>query len=766
MSGRSHQRSAAALLGLCLIAFPFVALAATKTWDGGGSGNNCSTVANWSGDTKPTVSDDIVLDGTSTKDLTWDNGCPSGAKSWSQNSGYTGTASFSITNFTLTGGLTLAAGTFTAPSGTLTIRGTVTKTGGTFSHNNGTVLLAGTGAYTLDPGGASFSNLTLDNGLVGYWKFDEGTGTTIAKDSSRSGNNGTLTNGPVWSTSTPSRMQFYDPKSLSFNGTYRYVKVANASAGPLFDIGTRNFTVSIWATNTSAPAYRMMLSNWSAFGMHVSLLSSGKFGGYVGDGTELTSTYTIPTDGSWHHYVLTRTAGSIAWFVDGSVAGTSGSHPNSVGAAVETHIGTRGDSEVGGGQTQNWQGNVDDIRIYNRALSASEIKALYNGGKSTGSGTYTLGSALTVAGALNIDAGTLDVSGSNYGVNVGGNLNIEGDLTPRSGTVTLNGSGNQTVSGSTVFWNLTKSVSAAADLFLDYTARQNMSGALTLQGAAGNLLSIRSTRSGSGARLLLDGGAGTQTLTYLDVKDSNASGGAALSCLNCTDSGNNTNWLFTSDNNAHVLAPDAINSGGGETAKSNHYLLSDSIGEPIIGFGASANYILESGYRHSDVQQGILSFACSAAATIGSVAGTGQKTGSGSCTIASDSNYNLSWAVLSGSGGVSTGSLINQYNDVIGPFSPSVADTPDTWSVAASSAAWGARLSSASTDTNAEWGTDGASEKWLNVATAARTIVSRATPTSGGGSTEILQFRAEVGPSGFKPTGTYQATVTMTAVAL
>ncbi|MBA3298115.1 MAG: hypothetical protein H0U19_14405, partial [Acidobacteria bacterium] len=56
-------------------------------------------------------------------------------------------------------------------------------------------------------------------------------------------------------------------------------------------------------------------------------------------------------------------------------------------------------------------GFVDDVRIYNRALSASEVRALYNGNQNTGSGTYTLGSALTVAGNLNIVSGALDTSG-------------------------------------------------------------------------------------------------------------------------------------------------------------------------------------------------------------------------------------------------------------------------------------------------------------------------------------------------------------------
>ena len=45
-------------------------------------------------------------------------------------------------------------------------------------------------------------NLTGMSGLVGYWKFNDGTGTQ-AHDSSGKGNNGTLVNSPAWTTDTP-----------------------------------------------------------------------------------------------------------------------------------------------------------------------------------------------------------------------------------------------------------------------------------------------------------------------------------------------------------------------------------------------------------------------------------------------------------------------------------------------------------------------------------------------------------------------------------
>ncbi|MEK7591309.1 MAG: hypothetical protein AAB489_03835, partial [Patescibacteria group bacterium] len=91
-----------------------------------------------------------------------------------------------------------------------------------------------------------------------------------------------------------------------------------------------------------------------------------------------------------------------------------------------------------------------------------------------------------VNGNLGLYDSTLDVSTANYGINVAGDWINNGNLVARGGTVTLDAGAGiaQTMSGNTVFNNLTKTVTTASALFLDYRARQNMSGALTLRGVA------------------------------------------------------------------------------------------------------------------------------------------------------------------------------------------------------------------------------------------------------------------------------------------
>src|SRR5205823_2004063 len=76
------------------------------------------------------------------------------------------------------------------------------------------------------------------------------------------------------------------------------------------------------------------------------------------------------------------------------------------------------------------------------------------------------------------------------------------------------------------------------------------------------------------------------------------------------------------------------------------------------------------------------------------------------------------------------------------------------------------RVHSSSTDTDSKWGTDGSSDKWLNIGDGSYPVVARPTRTTGSGSSEIVPFRAEIGGSAIVTPGTYQTNVVMTAVAL
>ena len=79
-------------------------------------------------------------------------------------------------------------------------------------------------------------------GLVGYWSFNEGT-STIALDYSGNKNKGTLVNGPTW-------VNGKQGKALSFDGVNGYVNIGDPANGVL-DVGTNDFTVSVWAKSSN-----------------------------------------------------------------------------------------------------------------------------------------------------------------------------------------------------------------------------------------------------------------------------------------------------------------------------------------------------------------------------------------------------------------------------------------------------------------------------------------------------------------------------------
>jgi len=184
---------------------------------------------------------------------------------------------------------------------------------------------------------------------------------------------------------------------------------------------------------------------------------------------------------------------------------------------------------------------------YTISASGSFYDLVFSG---TG-GTWTGSGSIDVNGDFVIGAGTFVATPQTMTVS-GTWFSIGGTFTHNSGSIVLDGS-NQTITGSTVFYNLTKTGATAQTLTIASGTQQSISGALILKGARGNLLSIRSGTAGTTVDLRVDEGSGSQDLELLDVKDNDASGGAPLTCSECTDSGNNTNWIFNTSTVAGIV---------------------------------------------------------------------------------------------------------------------------------------------------------------------------------------------------------------------
>ncbi|MHC4500820.1 MAG: LamG-like jellyroll fold domain-containing protein, partial [Planctomycetota bacterium] len=201
-----------------------------------------------------------------------------------------------------------------------------------------------------------------DSGLIAHWKFDEGSGT-IAYDSA--GSNDGIVYGAVWTSGQIDG-------ALSFDGVNDYV---NCGTGPPIT-GTGNFAVSAWVKTDSAAA-GVILNQRRISSAHGSYMLSVPATGYVrfavynsGYGFNFKSNVKV-NDGLWHHIAAVRTNstdGEI--YVDGSLAGSGSGGVKSL-ENVPVVIGRWN----GGGLYFN--GIIDDVRIYDRALSPEEIQQLY-----------------------------------------------------------------------------------------------------------------------------------------------------------------------------------------------------------------------------------------------------------------------------------------------------------------------------------------------------------------------------------------------------
>lgn len=204
----------------------------------------------------------------------------------------------------------------------------------------------------------------ITTGLIGWWKFDEGTGTS-ATDFSGGGNTGTLTGGPTWVAG------IVGPGALSFDRTNDYVDIPGTLTIP-----ANTFTLSMWVNLNSA-----VLTD-TLFGQSN---TASSFAFRVNDNLSITALVTgaslavtnnsIVLENTRQHIVYSRSgtgAGKHAIYLDGvSQALVTDSELNYVATTNAKQIGQRGDGLSFAG------GVIDDVRIYNRALSASDVLELF-----------------------------------------------------------------------------------------------------------------------------------------------------------------------------------------------------------------------------------------------------------------------------------------------------------------------------------------------------------------------------------------------------
>ena len=231
-------------------------------------------------------------------------------------------------------------------------------------------------------------SLTLNSGLVGHWTFDGANVVNgVIRDISGQGNHG---NTISIATST-----FYTAgkigQGLQFDGVDDEIPFDSVTA---FDFSTANrFTISAWVKPDGNNAGDIVLSRGSVFTspdyvvyhLGISNTNLTRYQASISDGTNqlmLNSPIDSVVVNQWQHLSLVWDGTTLVLYKDGvsvgSVTGTfTGLWNGDIVAKRKTSIGANGMDD-----NFYFDGGIDDVRVYNRALSASEIAQLYNFGAS------------------------------------------------------------------------------------------------------------------------------------------------------------------------------------------------------------------------------------------------------------------------------------------------------------------------------------------------------------------------------------------------
>ena len=466
----------------------------------------------------------------------------------------------------LEGTLSQSSGTIDVTTDNYSIHTKQISQNGTITPRSGMVVLNGS-SNTFPTITSTLNELQIEDptedGLVGYWKFDE-CQTDSTADLSGNGNNGTLVGPPLWTgSSLSSDIQFDNPCALHMSGSY-----VDVGSSVMNFTGTSPFSVAFWMNSPVTLGTNTIIGTDVDDGWYFRANSGGAALYKIDDGTNDSFAASQNTffDGQWHHVTMVLNPTNDTWnlYHDG-VLDTSLSIDSTGNMDDNFFIGHVDRVTIPGDANDT---TMDDVRIYNRALTPIEVRRLANGQYADGqlntatvtlSGDIDLNTMTILSGKVSAGSRTIDVSGdwNNY---AGSGAFIEG-----TSTVDLDGSSTQNVRGSTEFYNLEASTNSTQSILFGSGTTQFITNSLTFTGAAGNLLTLGPLTAGIDWFIDLSSGA-SQTLNYLSVSYSDASGGDELdACADSTDGGNNENWDFA----CAAVAVSASGNGGWNAHRQN-----------------------------------------------------------------------------------------------------------------------------------------------------------------------------------------------------
>jgi hypothetical protein len=224
-----------------------------------------------------------------------------------------------------------------------------------------------------------------DADLVGWWRFNEGSGD-MANDSSGNGHHGTLLGTPEW---------VAGPEGFGGALAFNPDVCVGVDCG-VFDPtnGTGQFTVALWAYWDGTGTFMHFLTKSAGWGADTMMFQIELWGAltnpaeidrlglsYQGNISSYTSSsgstpFSIMPKNEWVHLAFTFGGSHATVYVNG--VDEEGPKPFSIGPDVDTPV-YIGVSHPAEGRT--FHGSLDEVRIYDKALTAEEIQIVMHGGE-------------------------------------------------------------------------------------------------------------------------------------------------------------------------------------------------------------------------------------------------------------------------------------------------------------------------------------------------------------------------------------------------
>ena len=225
------------------------------------------------------------------------------------------------------------------------------------------------GLFQAGAGGKCLPCVRQTRGVLALWKA-EGD----AMDSART-NHGTLQNSASFGVGRAGQ-------AFAFNGGDGFVSVADS---PAWKFGTNDFTIELWTkfnqVKSSMFIHQETVGDASGFEFYWEAFNNQLF--FSDDSSHVSivrpwvthGVFTLPLPNFWYHLAVTRTRGNYRLYVDGQQSGSEQPDANPVG---DVHGQLRIGNYAFPGYALN--GFIDELTIYNRALTTAELEAIYNAG--------------------------------------------------------------------------------------------------------------------------------------------------------------------------------------------------------------------------------------------------------------------------------------------------------------------------------------------------------------------------------------------------